>query len=312
MLDELRFDAPDALPGPYQVSPPAEVKVIDTPDDRRQLIVTPAAPLGGEVRLRLSSPVAIAAGERVVAPRVAIAGWKDVKRLVALPKDVQGQAVTWETQGFGPGELPAGFGVPDEAGPSLIYEVVDEPSQAIMRMPEHAGGVARVHLADVRVAWQADETYRGVVAFDLEPGRLVECPLWMPQGGRLLQVTVADVPVVPVPDGADAWRVPLGSARLPQRIEVVYAGTLPSALRPRAAVRCPDVGEPACPANAVGRGQSGGVRRGELEGGEAKPAWSAELQRLKSAAAMLQLSAAFGDDDAPKAPPGIAPGHGVC
>ena len=41
---------------------------------------------------------------------------------------------------------------------------------------------------------------------------------------------------------------------------------------------------------------------GELEGGEAKPAWFGELQRLKSAAAMLQLSAALGDEDAPKAP----------
>jgi len=300
VLDELRFDAPDALSGPYRASLPAEVKVIDTPDDRRQLIVTPAAPLEGEVRFRLSSSVAIAAGQRVVVPRVVITGLKDVKRLVALPKAVQGQAVTWETQGFGPGELPTGFGVPDEAGPALIYEVVDEPNQAIMRLPEHAGGVARVHLADIRVAWQTDETYRGVAAFDLEPGRLVECPLWMPQGGRLLHVTVGDVPVAPVPDGADAWRIPLGSARLPQRIEVAFAGTLPdrtSAARRRFDAPMPGNLRVLQTLWTVAGPEEYAV--GELEGGETQPAWFGELARLKSAAMMLQLSAAFGDEDAP-------------
>jgi hypothetical protein len=301
VLDELRLDVPDALPGPYHVSPSATVTVIDTPDDRRQLVVQPAAPLSGEVRVRLSSPMTVAAGDRVVVPRIVIAGLKDVKQLVALPKEVLGQAVAWETQGFGPGELPAGAGVPAEAGPSLIYEVVDEPNQAIMRMPEHAGGVARVHLADVRVAWQADETYRGVASFDLEPGRLVECPLWMPQGGRLLHATVADVPVTPVPDGADAWRIPLGSTRLPQRIEVTYAGTLPTRTSPaRRRFDTPMLGNlPVLQTLWTVAGPEE-YAAGELDGGEAKPAWSGELARLKSAAAMLQLSAAFGDDDAQK------------
>lgn len=298
VLDELRFDAPDALAGPYQVSPPATVTVIDTPDDRRQLIVRPAAALDGEVHLRLGSSVTIAAGERVVVPRVTIIDLKDVKRFVALAKEVQGQVVAWETQGFSPSTLPEGLVPPAEAGPSLIYEVTDEPSQAVMRTPEHAGGVARVHLADVHVAWQSDGSYRGAVAFDLEPGRLSECPLWMPQGACLLQVTVADVPVSPLSDGADAWRIPLGAARLPQRVEVTYAGTLPpgvSAARRRFDAPMPGNLPVLQTLWTVAGPES--FEAGVLEGGETSPAWSGELARLKSAATMLQLSAAFGDDD---------------
>ena len=113
----------------------------------------------------------------------------------------------------------------------------------------------------------------------------------------------ADVPVAPVPDGADAWRIPLGSARLPQRIEVAYAGTLPPCASPaRRRFDAPMLGNlPVLQTLWTVAGPEE-FAAGELEGGEAKPAWSGELARLKSAAAMLQLSAAFGNDDAQKTP----------
>ncbi|HET6880336.1 MAG TPA: hypothetical protein VFI31_09285, partial [Pirellulales bacterium] len=73
----------------------------------------------------------------------------------------------------------------------------------------------------------------GAAAFDLEPGGNVACPLSLAPGWQLVQVQVGGMEAVPVAAGPGKWRVPLHSARLPQRVEVAFTfagGPTPGAL----------------------------------------------------------------------------------
>ena len=93
-------------------------------------------------------------------------------------------------------------------------------------LPKGEGRTGFVRLADIAMTWHADGTCCGAAAFDLEPGGAGECPLQLPDGYELLQVSVEGMPVAPQAVGDRSWRFPLASQRLPQRVEVFFRGAL--------------------------------------------------------------------------------------
>jgi hypothetical protein len=56
--------------------------------------------------------------------------------------------------------------------------------------------------------------------------------LVMPPALELITVRVEGLPVTANPMGNNHWRIPLGPDQLPQRLEVIYSGTLPSETLP--------------------------------------------------------------------------------
>jgi hypothetical protein len=90
---------------------------------------------------------------------------------------------------------------------------------AVLPAGSAASEEGRVRLADVRLAWQADGTWHGAAAFDVEPGKLTQCPLWLPKGCRLVQTTLAGTPVDPLPASGGGWLLPLTSEPAVQRGE---------------------------------------------------------------------------------------------
>jgi hypothetical protein len=92
--------------------------------------------------------------------------------------------------------------------------------------PPHVG------LADIQVAWQTDGAWRGVATFDLTPGGTSICPLELPPGCELVAATVDGLPIQPQSPKQGGWRLNLNSDRLPQRVAVVYRGTIAAADRP--------------------------------------------------------------------------------
>ena len=106
------------------------------------------------------------------------------------------------------------------------------------------------------VSWCDDGRCHGTAVYDLEPGGARECLLHLPNGYELIQMSVEGMPVAPeekgdsphlceapsgpsrqmgtVPlfrYGGTAWRFPLASQRLPQRVEVLFRGNMPHADR---------------------------------------------------------------------------------
>jgi hypothetical protein len=103
-----------------------------------------------------------------------------------------------------------------------VYAVAEEPGIAVWPAGAAASEEGRVRLADVRMAWQADGTCHGAAAFDLEPGKLTQCPLWLRAGCRLVETTLGGTPVDPLPAPGGGWLVPLTSEPAVQRLEVLF------------------------------------------------------------------------------------------
>jgi hypothetical protein len=137
------------------------------------------------------------------------------------------RSLGWETRGLRPTPLPEGFLPPPDAGAFATFEVIGEPYEAVLRPAPPGPQQARVTLADVHLAWSDDGSLYGVAAFDLQPGTATSCPLHLPPGYQLIEVTVAGVPTTPPSSRPNQYDLPLGPKWLAQRIEVVFRGSLP-------------------------------------------------------------------------------------
>ena len=295
LVDQIRVDVDNPSFRPT-VDPPATLNVVDPPGEPAYLVVEPSEAIDGEYEFTVSGPLEMAYGEGV--PTIGMRQSGPVTRLLCLPQRAQDEAIAWDISGFEQAELPEPFDPPPPGEPFETYKVVDESYGAILRSVEKTDE-ARVRLADVYVAWDAEGSCRGVTTFDLEPGTSAEVPLWLPSPCRLVQVTVAGVPVSPLAEGAGVWRVPLGPERLPQRIEVVFTGRLPEADGDGRRFEAPTLGE--LPVDqtlwtVVGPPELDPVESAELE---ASAAESHQLVRLRSLAAMVEKAAAATAADEP-------------
>jgi hypothetical protein len=245
VADQFSFDVPPQWNGPYKVDPPAAIKVVDSPEKaRRQLIVRPRSAVEGEYRMSISGPLALGANERPSALKVVAEDVAVSRHRLILPAAPQGTAGAWETRGLVPTSVPEELPIAAaERGSYVAYQVARQSYQAVLRLPEHAERTPHVPFAEVRFAWQPDGDCGGVASFDLEPAGLDSCPLALPPEFRLMQVLVDGLPTLPVPAGANQWRLLLGSTRLTQHVEVLFRGQLPgTADAPRRGFPVPTLG----------------------------------------------------------------------
>ena len=213
----------------------------------------------------------------------------ELKRFVLLPKQAQGQPIAWETRGLKQTELPEDLATPSDAESFVAYEVTGELPRAVLVPAAEGRRAARVRTADIRFAWAADRTCRGVATFDLEPGKSSQCPLRLPDGCRLLQVTVAGLPTAPVSTGGNSWRVALGPRDLPQRIEVLFDGNLPA---PESITNqrfdAPSLGDLPVGQTLWTVAGPAPFEPGKPAGGGPITPWRHELSRLENIAAIIQ------------------------
>ena len=223
VVDELRLSIPPELNGPFELDP---AMAFEPPaEGDRQLIIRPRTPIEGNYRFSILAPLEFAPGERVSVPEVVLEDTKLRKHRLVLPTQFQTRPVQWETRDLRKTKLDDDLLPPLVAPESLVAYRVTGPSFSAAIRP--LGGNAEVYLADVSVAWHPDGDCHGVATFDLESANMLECPLNVPEGHRLVQVTVAGTPVMPTPVAANRWLLPLGPNSLPQRIEVVFDGSVP-------------------------------------------------------------------------------------
>jgi len=225
VIDEFRLRVPRGFDGPYRIDTPSTCEVEEA-DDRRWLLVQLVSAITGQHRFTVSSPLTLAPGERVSVPQVVLEGAHIDKRLLVLPTQSGLQPVAWETEGLRETALPEDSAAPLVAPEAFVaYQVGAGPFRASLRAFR---GEPQVDLADVRVAWQIEGTCHGVALFDLRPGSLSECTLRLPAGCDLVQVTVDGVAEVPVRSEENRWLIPLGVSALPQRVGVLFQGTIAS------------------------------------------------------------------------------------
>ena len=231
LVDEIVLDAPTGWVGPLRVVPPASLKNDPGPAPRRRLVLQPRTAISGDYAFTITGPLDPASADRIAAPDIKLVHTGTVQRLLVLPRQFQDQPITWDLQGLRETRLAESA----SGGPTTAYEVVGEPWHAAFTPMKPPSEAARVRLADLRIAWQDDGSCAGTATFDLSAGKTTQCPLLLPGGARLLSLTVAGVPVDPVPLGEGTWQVPLASEPPVQSVEVLFATDAGAALAEPAA-----------------------------------------------------------------------------
>ncbi len=227
-VDALVFEIPPQWDEPFRIEPPAQFKVIAVPGEaNRQLVVYPAKPISDAYQMTVRGRVALSAGDRLRVPDIALRHAGKVEQYVVLPQRVELQQLSWETVGLDRAKLPPAVAphVGDISTASVL-RVEGDRFQAALKGVQRADTAARIKLADIHLAWQADDRCYGVASFDIEPAGATSCVLEMPSQHELLHASIEGVPVQLHSVDEGRLRVSLGPPSLPQRMQVVFAGPI--------------------------------------------------------------------------------------
>ena len=221
LLDAIELDIPASWKEGLKTSPAMAAAFAASSDERTGLVLSPSLAISGEFTFTLTGPPLAAA--RFAVPEVALKHVPNVKEYVVLPISADHRPVAWALRNLR--RCDPKQAVPDDA---VKYEVVGEPWQAVRRPPQKTTAGTRVVRADVRYAWQTDGRCLGAAFLDVETAGAIDCPLDLPEGFELLQLTIDGLPVDAVrrasADGARAgtWTVPLASLASLSRVEMLF------------------------------------------------------------------------------------------
>ena len=223
-LDRIRIETSELWPGPYVVSPGVTEEAFG--EEHAELVLRPSP--RNRFRFRVSGPLVPRPGGTTSVPRIRL---KDAEyseqmtRLIVLPTGPV-PSIRWDVLGLVPAELPAQF---VSKSPGLAWKAYEVRQDDFLVTIRPSSDSAQVHLADYRLAWDANGECRGVAVFDLEAGDSDSCLLHMPSPWRPITVSNHGVPVSPRLREDGRWEIPLGRTVLPQRIELVFVGRIPLA-----------------------------------------------------------------------------------
>jgi hypothetical protein len=193
------------------------------------LVLRPAQALRGNVAVQIRGTLRTENEQRVRAPDIGVLDIPYLRRYLCLPTRLDRQQIAWETGGLQSASLPDDYRPPEDLTTGYtVFQVVGPRLEAVVTDVDRVLGAPQVHLADNYAAWCHDDTCFGVSVFDLEPARLSTVEVAVPATLELVQVRVAGVPVTARPRDNGHWTVALGADQLPQRVEVLFQGTLPS------------------------------------------------------------------------------------
>ncbi|MCL4207150.1 MAG: hypothetical protein KJ000_32110 [Pirellulaceae bacterium] len=234
LLDALRLEIPADWKGPFDVTQGMTTVLFELPGKGRcYLLIRPERAVLGDLQVRLRGPISAAAHERIRVPDIVLLDVERIESYVLMPTKVDQQRIVWERSGLQAKPLPETLR--PLRGPSdLPYGTIQPRFQATIKDIQLESGSAFVRLADHCIDFDADGRICGVSTFDLQPAGRSECSLIVPEGCQLLSLSVADLPVVPLPGEERQVRVPLGSQQLAQRIEVLFADQIDRNLAPSA------------------------------------------------------------------------------
>jgi hypothetical protein len=225
VLDSVRIELPSSWSDPLRIDPDMPYELVDVAGGRRQLVLRPDEPLAGAAHLRIEGRLAPPSAGPLRVPDARLLGASSLEQYVVLPRQQELQTLAWETNGMRSAALPDDLARPaaEPRETMLSFAVADDAWRAELRAVERIADEVQVRLADIAINWTSDGACYGVATFDLEPAGRTSCLLALPAGYRLIHASVDERPLRITPAGGQRWRVPLGS-RLPQRIEVVFAG----------------------------------------------------------------------------------------
>ncbi len=231
LVDQLRFVLPAAWSGPPVLDSPAAWRLEKVPGQQnRRLIIRLDHPIQGLHRLSFHGPIARSAELRV--PLVKPLGNSALRHFLVLPTQILGRPIAWNLRRVTPRPLPEDFQQSTPAtdssptDPRATYLMGDD-AEVTLDSEAPSSGSPRVRLADIHLQWNHDRSCTGVAIFDLQPAGRSSCLLRMPPALRIIHASIQDAAALMTPAGKHSWRIPLVSREHPQRIQILFSGTLP-------------------------------------------------------------------------------------
>ena len=191
----------------------------------------PQAPVSGDLMLSISGPLELARGERPSVPDIDMLGMDRPERWLLLPGRAQGQTCPL-ANARADADCPAAHAGVLRRCEGDVLQSFGQTGPGRLGAGRHAAGSGVVRLADVTLIWCGDGTCCGGAVFDLEPGGAGECPLNLPKGYELIQVSVDGLAVAPA-----RWRRKAGVFRwlrdsCPSASTCFFAGGCRRRIRP--------------------------------------------------------------------------------
>jgi len=226
VVEEFRFRTDPSWKGPYQVTPADSLQVMEKPGGGHELLLRPRAPVEGDYRFTVWGPLTADSSGRVQVPAIELQQATVLEHWLALPAQEAGRALRWDTENLRQGPLPGAWVNPGEKPQTIAaYQVVgDQPFQAVL---EPAQGPPQVRLADIRMEWRPDDTFRGVATLEVYAAGEPHAVLQLPPGAQLVSVHLGGIAIKPTLERGNLWDVPMLPVSCPQFLDVVFAGTLP-------------------------------------------------------------------------------------
>jgi len=215
MLDAFELDVPSSWKESVKTSPAMADTFSAGSNQRATLVLSPAPAISADYKFTLTGPPVAAA--QFAVPDVSLRHVESMRRYVVLPNSADRRPIDWDRKNLR--QCDAMEGDPDD---TKRYEVVGESWQAALSPPQKEAAPTRVVQADVRYAWQPDGRCLGAAFLDVETAGAIDCPLQLPEGYDLLQLTVDGLPVDAVRGAAGSWAVPLASPVSTSRVELLF------------------------------------------------------------------------------------------
>ncbi|MEK6234348.1 MAG: hypothetical protein N2C14_06530, partial [Planctomycetales bacterium] len=219
--DSLQFDLPSTWNGPFQATPDADIRVDAGRDGSRQLTVRfPETILLG-FHATIRSPLTIPSGARVTVPAIHPVESIATNHYVVLPREIEGQLVSWSVHGLREVDLLPETAVPPR-GPVRVYRA-GKRFRAALRSTDQTNKKPRVRLADVAARYDSEGVCHAVAALDFDPAGRAQCVLELPPRARLRLIQLDGRPLRAAPSGKSQWTFDVGAGQYPHRLDVMYS-----------------------------------------------------------------------------------------
>ena len=226
-LDALRFEIPEAWTSVFD-APDLGVKVELEKSPRSGMARVTLWPTEDFDQMTLAGAIPTTPGQPLQIPNIRLLEEGDINRTLYLPTRVDAQSVLWSTTNLDAREIAPNVAADLEQSANYVgYQINQDEFQATRLPARTERSVPRVHLADVRVTVTGNDQYWGQAVFDLQPGGIRQCVVRCPDQLSIVSVSAEDVFIdLPSHETEEGVLVELMSSELPQRIWVVFTGTV--------------------------------------------------------------------------------------
>jgi hypothetical protein len=225
-LDILHLRAPTQWTEPFQIESnvPASVDTTLRDDGSRDVVVrfTNTVAKGGKATIRIRAPLPTPSSGEVELPEIAPETHVDGHRYAVVPASLDSQPINWVETGVRPADVPPVLESRsiDRANQRQL-EIVDEQFRIAQKSKPASLLLPRVRLADTFIAAGGRGSKLVVTRFVLISNGPASCTLALPPGQELRAITLNGRPALTAAVDGTHWRIALGSADLPQLIQVV-------------------------------------------------------------------------------------------